>query len=262
MNGYVAILKIRAQTLLQYRSATFAAVCTQLFWSLLNVMLFRAFYSGASLQAFSLEQAITFVWLAQALLQVIPWSNDREIEAQVKNGNVAYELVRPLHLYGLWFARSFALRSIPTLMRCLPIFLIGGLWLGLSAPVSWGAGVVFFFSVLFALLLSSSITTLVLTSLFWTVSGEGVQRLMPHFTLLFSGTLIPLPLFPSWMQPFLNLQPFRGVMDIPCRLYTGIIPLTEAGYYLGFQLAWALFFISLGKWLMQRAMQKLTIQGG
>lgn len=262
MNGYFAILKIRMKTLLQYRSAAFAAICTQLFWALLNVMVFRAFYAGTSSETFSLPQAITFIWLGQALLQVIPWSIDKEIEAQVKNGNIAYELIRPVHLYGLWLARSFALRSIPTLIRCFPIFLIGGLWLGLSPPVSWGAGFVFAFSVLFALFLSSALTTLVLISLFWTISGEGIQRLMPHFTLLFSGILVPLPLFPSWMQSFLNLQPFRGVMDIPCRLYTGMIPLSEAVYYLAFQLAWTLFFIFLGKQLMNKALKKIAIQGG
>lgn len=263
MRGYLAILKIRMKTLLQYRAAAFAAICTQLFWAILNVMILRAFYAEAdSSEPISLQQATVFVWLGQALLQVIPWSIDKEIEGQVRNGNVAYELIRPFHLYGLWFARSFALRFIPTLMRCLPIFIIGGCFLGLSAPISAEAGLFFFFSVLLALLLSSAMTTLVLTSLFWTVSGEGVQRLMPHFTLLFSGTLVPLPLFPSWMQPFLNLQPFRGVMDIPCRLYTGIIPVSEAFYYLGFQFTWTLFFVFLGKWLMSRAMKNVVIQGG
>ncbi len=263
MSGYFAILKMRVKTLLQYRAASFAAICTQLFWALLNVMILRAFYAEAAFAGpISLKQAIVFVWLGQALLQVIPWSIDKEIEAQVKNGNIAYELIRPLHLYGLWFARSFALRSIPTLMRCLPIFLIGGLFFGLSAPISWAAGALFCLSLFLALFLSSSITTLVLISLFWTISGEGVQRLMPHFTLLFSGTLVPLPLFPSWMQPFLNLQPFRGVMDIPCRLYTGVIPVSEALYYLGFQLVWALLFILFGRWLMSRAMKNVVIQGG
>ena len=263
MNGYFAILIIRMKTLLQYRAASFAGICTQLFWALLNAMILRAFYAGASFaEPISLQQAVTFVWLGQALLPVIPWSIDKEIQAQVKNGNVAYELIRPLHLYGLWFARSFALRSIPMAIRCVPIFVIGGLFFGLSAPVSWEAGAMFGLSVALALLLSSSMTTLVLISLFWTISGEGVQRLLPHFTLLFSGTLVPLPLFPSWIQSFLSLQPFRGVMDIPCRFYTGVIPVSEAGFYLGFQLSWALLFILLGRWLMSRAMKNLVIQGG
>jgi ABC-2 type transport system permease protein len=262
MNGYLAILKIRMKALLQYRAAAFAAICAQLFWGIITVMIFRAFYAGSSAEPISLNQTITFIWLGQALLQLIPWSIDKEIEAQVKNGNVAYELIRPLHLYGLWFARSFALRLIPTLMRCLPIFVFGGLFFGLSAPVSLQAGLAFFLSVIFALLLSSAMTTAVLISLFWTVSGEGIQRLLPHFTVLFSGMVVPLPLFPSWMQPFLNVQPFRGVMDIPCRLYTGVIPASDAMYYFAFQLAWICAFVLFGKWLMHRAMKSFVIQGG
>lgn len=263
MNGYLAILKIRMKAIFQYRAAAFAAVCTQLFWGIVTVMIYRAFYEGTVIvEPISVNQAITFIWLGQALLQIMPWSIDKEIEAQVKNGNVAYELIRPIHLYGLWFARSFALRAVPTLMRCFPIFVIGGGLFGLSAPVSWAAGLAFFLSVIFAFILSSAITTVVLISLFWTVSGEGIQRLLPHLTLLFSGMVVPLPLFPDWMQPFLNIQPFRGVMDIPCRLYTGVIPAADAFYYFGFQLAWAVTFVLLGQWLISKAMKRFVIQGG
>ncbi len=263
MNGYVAILKIRMKALFQYRAAAFAAICTQVFWGIIVTMIYRAFYAGgSSSEPISISQAVTFIWVGQALLQLIPWSIDKEIEHQIKNGNVAYELIRPIHLYGLWFARSFAMRAIPTSMRCLPIFVIGGAWFGLAAPVSWEALFVFILSAIFALLLSSAMTTVVLISLFWTLSGEGIQRLLPHFTVLFSGMIIPLPLFPSWMQPFLNIQPFRGVMDIPCRLYTGVIPASDALYYFGFQFAWTAAFVLLGMWLIRKAMKNFIIQGG
>ncbi|MBS0616227.1 MAG: ABC-2 family transporter protein [Verrucomicrobia bacterium] len=263
MNGYAAILKIRMKTLLQYRAAALAGITTQLFWGLIQVMILRAFYLGSSAaEPISLSQTITFIWIGQALLQLLPWNIDKEIEAQVRSGNVAYELLRPLHLYGLWYARSFAMRSIPTLLRCLPIFLLGGWFFGLMAPISWQAGVLFGFSTLLALLLSSAMTTLVIVSLFWTISGEGIQRLLPHITVLFSGMIVPLPLFPTWMQPFLNVQPFRAVMDIPCRLYTGVIPSSEGLYYLLFQLAWILFFMIIGQWLLKKAVRQFVIQGG
>ncbi len=263
MNGYLAVFTIRMKALLQYRSAAFAGVCAQLFWGLVQVMIFRAFYTQVSgPEPITLSQAVTFIWLGQALIQMLPWTIDKEIEILVRNGNVAYELVRPLHLYGFWFARSFAMRLIPTAMRCIPIFILGGCFLGLTAPISWGAAMAFFFSVILALFLSSAITTLMVISLFWTLSGDGIQRLLPHCTVLFSGMVVPLPLFPLWMQPFLNIQPFRGVMDIPCRLYTGVIPIADALYYLGFQLAWIAILVSFGQWLLHRATRRLMIQGG
>lgn len=263
MNSYLAILKIRMKTLFQYRVAAFAGICTQLFWGIIQVMVFKAFYSETSVSApISLSQAITFIWIAQALVQITPWTIDKEIEAQIRSGNVAYELIRPLHLYGLWFARSFALRFAPAALRCMPIFIIAGLFLDLKAPISWEAGVAFSFSVVLALFLGAAITTLVIISLFWTISGDGILRLTPHIAVLFSGIVVPLPLFPHWMQPFLNLQPLRGIMDIPCRLYTGVIPTAEALYYLFFQLAWILIFVYFGQRLMKWASHKFIIQGG
>lgn len=263
MNGYVAILKIRMKTLFQYRAAAFAGICTQLFWGIIQIMIFRAFYSETSVATpISLSQAITFIWMGQALLPMLPWTIDKEIETQVRNGNVAYELIRPLHLYGLWFARSFAMRLAPTTLRCLPIFIIAGAFLDLSAPISWEAGIAFGFSIVLALFLGAAITTLVIISLFWTLSGEGIQRLLPHVSVLFSGIVVPLPLFPNWMQPFLNIQPFRGIMDIPSRLYTGVIPILDAPFYLGFQLVWILLIIFFGQWLMKRATRQFIIQGG
>jgi len=262
MKGYLAVFKIRMKALFQYRAAAFAGIFTQLFWGIIQIMVFRAFYKQFSdLEPISLSQTITFIWIGQALLQLLPWSLDEEVEMQIKSGNVAYELVRPVQLYGLWFVRSLAIRLIPTAMRSFPIFVICG-FLGLKLPVSLEAGGVFCLSVIFALFLSSAITTLVLISLFWTVSGEGIQRLLPHCVILFSGMIIPLPLFPSWMQPFLNIQPFRGVMDIPCRLYTGIIPASDALYYLGFQLGWAFVFFALGQLIMKKALKQFIVQGG
>ena len=263
MKSYLAIFKIRAKMLFQYRAAAVAGIFTQLFWGVIQVMIFTAFYSEASgREPMSLSQAITFMWVGQALLGILPWSIDKEIESQIKSGHVAYELIRPIHLYNLWYVRSFAMRFIPTALRCLPIFILGGCLFGLTAPVSWGAGCVFSLSVILALFLSSALCTLVIISLFWTISGEGIQRLLPHTTVLLSGMVVPLPLFPSWLQPFLSIQPLRGIMDIPCRLYTGMIPLSESLYYLGFQLGWTILLIALGKVLIKKALKQFVVQGG
>lgn len=263
MNAYLAILKARLSILFQYRAAAMAGLSTQIFWGIIKTMIFSAFYAQAvTPQPISLAQAITFIWLSQGLLQLLPWNIDKELEAQVKNGNVSYELVRPLDLYWLWYARAIAMRTVPTLMRCIPVFIIAVLFFGLSSPVSWSAALAFGTSLVFAALLSAAITTLIIISLFWTISGEGIQRLSPHIALLLSGSVVPLPLFPDWMQPFLNLQPLRGVLDIPSRLYTGVIPDQEAFYYLAFQLIWTLIIIGAGKWMMSRALKQFVAQGG
>jgi ABC-2 type transport system permease protein len=261
MNGYLAVIKGRLAVLLRYRAAALAGVLTQAFWGVINTMILQAFYEHAAAQPLSLDQALTFIWLGQAFLLLIPWSIDKELEAQVRNGNVAYELVRPMDLYWLWYARSLAMRVTPTLLRCGFVLLVG-IFFGLKAPASPLAGFVFAFSLLLSAILSTAMTALVVIGLLWTIAGDGIQRLMPHLTVFLTGMVVPLPLFPDWMQAFLDIQPFRGILDIPIRLYTGLIPLSQAGYYLGFQLLWTVLFIGLGRWLMHKAMRRLVIQGG
>jgi ABC-2 type transport system permease protein len=263
MRAYLAILHCRFAALFQYRAAALAGLATQIFWGLVKVMVMTAFFAeSTSAQPITLAQAAAFIWLGQALLQLLPWTIDKEIEEQVRTGNVAYELVRPLDLYWLWFSRSMAMRLVPTLLRSIPIFLCAGLFFGLPAPVSPGAAAAFIGSLICSLLLASSITTLVIVTLFWTVSGEGIKRLLPHVVVLLSGMIIPLPLYPDWMQPFLNVQPFRGIMDIPCRLYTGVIPANLGLAYIAFQLAWTAFFIGSGRVLMRKAVKQFVVGGG
>lgn len=263
MRSYLSIFKARILSLFQYRLAAIAGICTQIFWGIIKVMIITAFYAQSiKSQPISLLQAITFIWLGQAFLQLLPWNIDKELEEQVRGGNVVYELARPLNLYWFWFSRSMAMRIVPTILRSIPLFLIVSLFFDFSSPISWNAAFYFFVSIIFAALLSSAITTIVIISLFWTISGEGIKRLLPSIVMIFSGMIVPLPLFPKWSQLFLDIQPFRGLIDIPCRLYTGVIPTEDAFFYLGFQFFWVLIFVFLGKYLMNKAIKRFVIQGG
>ena len=69
MSAYVAVVKARFRMLLQYRTAALAGFGTQLFWGLIRVMLFDAFYRSSSApQPMSYPQTVTYLWLVQAML--------------------------------------------------------------------------------------------------------------------------------------------------------------------------------------------------
>lgn len=262
MRAYIAILKSRSLVLFQYKVAAIVGLFTQFFWGFLKVIILSAFFASGVSSPISFDQARNFVWLGQAFLLFMPWTIDKEIEEQIKKGNVAYELIFPMDLYFYWFSRSLAMRLIPTLWRAIPLFFLSLVFFDLSLPVSTCSGFYFIISLVFSVLLSAAITTFFIITLFWTISGEGLLSLVPHVVLLLSGLIIPLPLFPSWLQPFLNLQPLRGIIDIPSRIYMGIIPVSQSFYYLIFQILWTAFFIIIGKMLLQKALKKFVVQGG
>lgn len=263
MSAYLAILSAQLRTLLQYRAAALAGFCTQVFFGLVIVMVFEAFYrSSSSPQPMTYAQVVTYTWLGQALLGLLPWNVDPEIRSLIRSGGVAYELLRPLDLYGLWYTRSLARRTAPTLLRSAPMLVLAYLFLGLQPPPTWACFLSWAGATFFSLLLSCALTTLLSISLLWTLSGDGIAYLFMAAVTLLSGLQVPLPFFPDWLQPLLNFLPFRGLMDIPFRLYLGHIPPAQAPALLLHQLAWTLALISLGYWVLSRGVRRLVVQGG
>ncbi|HLK55654.1 MAG TPA: hypothetical protein VKU00_03770, partial [Chthonomonadaceae bacterium] len=197
-----------------------------------------------------------------ALLGLIPWNFDPDVRALIRTGNVAYEMVRPLDLYTHWYCRAIAQRVAPTLLRCVPIFLLAGICFGMKAPPSLASGCAWALTTLAAILLNAAFMNLVTISLLWTLSGEGIIRAAPSVVLVFSGMLVPISFFPNGLQPLLNFLPFRDMVDVPFRTWLGQIPPTQIAPYIGHQLLWAGLLILVGRGLLARGTRRLVVEGG
>jgi len=263
MRAYRALFSAGLRMALQYRQAALAGFTTQLFWGFIRVMVFDGFYRSSSMpQPLTFAQTVTYLWLIQALLLVLPWRIDPNLQEMIRSGHVSYELVRPCDLYWAWFARTLAGRWGSIALRALPMFVVAGCFLGLGAPSSWQAAAWFSISVFVATLLSCAILLLMTISLMWTLAGQGITRLMAALSTLLSGSILPLPLMPPWTQRIIAWLPFRGLMDTPFRLYMGDVPPAEAPLWVGQQVLWSIALILLGRWLLSRGLRRLEIQGG
>ena len=272
MNGsaYLAVAAARFKMLLQYRVAALAGFGTQVFWGLIRVMIFVAFFEAVSSpQPMSLSEVVAYIWLGQGMLALLPWNVDAEIANQIRSGDVGYELLRPLDLYGYWFARTLAFRAAPTLLRLMPMLVFAYFVLPLIGLGEWalmppaaGAGLPFVLAAVGMVVLSTAFTMVMHITLMWTISGEGINRIMPGIVPILSGLIVPLPLFPDWLQPLLYWQPFRGMADAPFRIYSGHIPLSEVWLELAMQWIWVGIIVWFGYWLLARARRNLVIQGG
>lgn len=263
MTAYVAVFKARFLALLQYRAAAAAGFATQVMWGFIRIMIFAAFYrSTTAAQPMTQAEVMTYIWLSQAFLGVLPFRQDPDVAALVRTGNVAYEFLRPIDLFGLWFARSVALRTAPTLLRSVPLLLLAGLFFGLGLPPDPPAFAAFLLSFTGAILLGAALTTLMSISLLWTISGDGVAKVLSTLMWVCSGIIIPLPFLPDWTQPLFMVLPFRGMMDTPFRIYLGHLSGGAAAMALLHQLVWIVLLLALGRFLLSRARRRITVQGG
>ena len=268
---YGSFLSVRLQSLLQYRAAAWAGIVCQFFWGIIMIMALDAFYrSSRAVPPLSLERAVGYIWLGQAFLGMLPWNVDWDMDRMVRDGSVCYELLKPLDLHLYWFLRSFSWRFSTMILRVFPQIIFAALILPLLGKKEWALVLpadplvypVWLLSVALALFLSASITTLVNITLIWSISGTGTSHLIGALVTLFSGMVIPLPLYPDRWQQFLTLQPFHGLVDGPNRIFTGDIPLDRVSGELLLQLFWIVFFFWAGRILLRAGRKKIVVQGG
>jgi len=271
---YRALFASRFQQMFQYRGAAIAGFVTQCWWGGLKVMILAAFYggsaTGASHAPMSLSQAITYTWVGQALLVLLPWFSDPYVATAVRTGAVSYDRLRPIDFYSLWFVRAagwIAARVVPRAVLMLAFAamllpLVGLREWSWQLPESWLAGSLFAISIGVALLLSSAMVMLLNIGTAASLNARGVNALAAAPTILLSGNLLPLSLFPDWLQTALLLQPFAGLLDIPLRIYFGALEGTAALGFLGVQLLWLMALVALGRWWLGGVLRSLEMQGG
>ena len=272
MRPYLAAFGARFQLMLQYRAAAVAGFATQCWWGGIKVMIYAAFFAAAPQAGgdLTLAQAITYTWLAQGMLALVPWSGDPEIAQAVRSGGIGYDRLRPVDTYGWWYVRAGAWIGARVLPRALLMFIFAAVALPLLGLEAWSwrpppnlaqAGL-FCLSAGLTLMLSASIVMLLNLAAVTFLDERGVNALCASMIIVFSGNLLPLPLFPDWMQPALFLQPFAGLLDIPVRIYFGDLSGARAAQGLGLQVLWTTAFVLLGRAWMARCMSRLQMQGG
>jgi ABC-2 type transport system permease protein len=132
----------------------------------------------------------------------------------------------------------------------------------LSPPAGMSAALLFAGSMVLVVALASAISTLMDILTVATLSDRGVNTVIGPLVIVLSGSLVPLPLFPDWLQPALAFQPFAGLVDTPFRIYSGHLAGAEALAALARQAVWTVILIALGRLLMTRVMARVQVQGG
>lgn len=267
MVKYLTFFRMRLVSGLQYRAAALAGMSTQIVWGAMEILLYRAFWlQSPGRFPMDMGQLSAYVWLQQAFLAFFAmWSWERELIRSVKDGSVAYELTRPTDLYGMWMARSLALRLSRGALRCLPILVVGAVVpapYGLGLPPSPGAFLLFLVSMALMLTVVCACTMMLYSLTFFLTDPNGLTTLTIALADILGGAIIPLPFMPVWLRRIAELSPFGSMQNVPLRIYSGSISLSQAPRAMGLQLFWAVLLIGLGKALMDRGLRKTVILGG
>ncbi|MFF2526048.1 ABC transporter permease [Streptomyces liangshanensis] len=249
-----------------YRIATFAGIFTNTVFGFILAYTYVALWDERpGLGGYDQAQALTYVWLGQALLMtcaVMGGSFQDELIERIRTGDVAIDLYRPVDFQLWWLAGDLGRAAFHLLGRGVVPVVFGAVAFDLalpSDPLVWPA---FLLSVLLAVVVSFAIRFLVALSAFWLLDGAGVVQMAMLVGLFFSGQLLPLTLFPGALGTLARALPWSSMLQVPADVLLG----KHTGWGLvqayAFQAGWAAALLALGRLLQGVATRRVVVQGG
>lgn len=264
---YLSYFKLKFKIGLQYRASAIAGIIVQIFFGLVNVFTYSAFYeSGSSNLPISYNNLISYLWLCQAFFAIINlWYKDNDILYLIRSGNVSYELCRPQDLYFIWFSKILGERLSKVTLCFIPVILFGLLMpspYNLNLSITLDRFIIFIISFILSIILMTCLINLYHILCLFTIDDKGIINIFMVISDILSGLVVPIPFFPSFMITISNILPFRYISDFPLRLYVGDISLISGCIGIIIELIWIVILFVVGKLLVNKALKNIIVQGG
>jgi ABC-2 type transport system permease protein len=248
-----------------YRVATASGIFTNTVFGFIICGVFLTLWElRPSLGGYDATDAITFVWLQQGMLMpigIFGASTTIELGERVRSGAIAVDLYRPAHLMSWWLAMDIGRAAFQLIVRGGVPLLIGSLVFDLRFPSAAGQWLAVLIAVWLGVLVSFGIRYLVALSGFWITDSRGVENFAMVLSLFFSGTILPLVVFPGWIGDFARATPWAATMQVPIDVWLGRNPGGVLAAF-QFQLLWVALLVLAGRLATTLASRKVVIQGG
>lgn len=266
MKSYLSYFRLRFITNLQYRMEAVAGISTQIFFALIFIMVYLAFYESGGDTPMQWQELVNYLWLHQALFALVyPFERESELLDMIKNGNLAYELIRPQDFYFKWYIKMLAKRLVAVLLRFVPLIILAIVLpypYHLSGPYSINNFIMFIAALILGLFLVTALNLLMHILTMFTLDEKGTMITYSVIAEIFMGGTIPIPFFPTWLKHIAEFLPFRFIGDFPFRIYSNSIPLEEGYSLLIGSIIWIIITVLLGYLISRVSLRKAVIQGG
>jgi ABC-2 type transport system permease protein len=265
MKKYLFAAWIAFRTATVYRAEVVLSVLSTLFTLAVQVFLWKSLYaSSPDAMGVSGDAMATYFIIGSAITLFLRNADTTwQVSQDVKKGTITTSLCRPVPypLQTLAGAAGGCLFSL--LFAAVPLAAAGALLFHIQGPASPVAAVLAVVVVLAALLMYFLLWLITGMIAFWV--GE-MPWALPSFInaiiWFFSGSTIPLWIYPPWLRRVADVLPGRFAFDLPLSLYIGRITPAEGLAGLGMEMAW-IGCLALGAYGVWRAgIRKLAIQGG
>lgn len=262
MKKYVTVFSIAWQRALAYRGVSVIFTLFFLINGLLNFAIWVvAFKSSPDRLMGMFPQLFVYFTVLIFIHQLIQWYTAGVIANEhIKQGQLSMYLLKPIPYFRLMFLTELPWRIVQFLLS-LPLAIV--LMFAFRHYLVLDYQTLFFGIMVLplALILSFIIQLFFAQFAFWFDDATGFLNLSELSVLLFSGSGIPIFLFPEMFKRISSWLPFQYAMYFPVATLSGLIPMAEYWRSIIMLFVWIVGLSLLVKVLWNRGLRRFTGEG-
>lgn len=259
MSKYLAIYRLSfIQAIKNYKFliglAIFLLTCMIIYANLWKVAAARV-----GIVSYTAEQLLWYIAFNEWVLIAIPDLQD-EMEADLRTGRLAYQLPRPISYIGSIFASAMGALTVNLTFLGLVTFLFT--WQQTHyLPFTPSEFVLAIFLGLGAGILAILFRMLVGLTGFWLHEVDPFFWIYEKSLFMFGGLMLPLTIYPVWMQTIAQYTPFPVILGGRSALALGF-DATKLLSIVATMATWIVLTLTGVIFLYRRGLKILNIQGG
>jgi len=261
----VSLARMSFHRQLAYRAANLAGFFTNAFFAMLRASVLIALYAardGASVGGYTVRDAVTYTGLGQAMIGWVALWGWWDLLLQIKTGDVASDLQRPIPFFWYWCAQDFGRAAAQLFLRGLPMMLIYLVAYPITLPASAGQALAFLVSMLMGWFISFCWRFIYSLAGFWSPDAQGIGRMGSTLAIFASGFLMPIGFLPPAVQTALNFTPFPSFVMTPISIWVNALTGPALAGALAAQVFWCAAMALLAHLILASGIKRLVIQGG
>jgi viologen exporter family transport system permease protein len=261
--AYLEFARVGFVNILAFRLRYYTGIITYI----INVAVYYFIWSavfgpGQEIAGYNLPQMLTYVSVGW-ILRSFYWNTiDQEMAYEVIEGKIAMDLIKPVSVLWMWFSRAMGESAFRLVLLTIPSAIVIRALFPVQRPASALHFVLFLAAALGSFCLMAAINFMIGTCGIPLRSILALIRAKYWLIELLSGLLIPMTFFPNSVRRVLDLLPFEHIAYSPLQIYLGKYDIRHSLLVLGEQWLWVIVLLMLAHLWWERAVQKITIQGG
>ena len=263
MKKYLYIIKTQIIKRLTYAFDVYGNILVQTIIMITSAFFWKALYKdGGTAGGVNVESMLVYIIMSSVLSVLLITNVEKRIEQSVQKGTVATDMMKPVSLFGIYFAEDIGTIIALILQNILPILLIGSLLIKVPKMADLRDLPLFVLSVLLSFFINWFLAALFGMMAFSAVNIDALIQVKKHLIRLISGSIIPLWFFPDPIANVLKFLPFPYIYQLPLSIYIGRGTRAEIFTGMEIQLAWTVVLFLVFLFAQKQITRKVMVQGG